>query len=380
MSDWLTPQTAYIHIPFCGHKCGYCDFAVTAGQDHLITLYLEALTEEIQRLDTPRPVESIFIGGGTPTYLNASQLDDLLNCLAQWLPIANGGEFSIESTPESIDAEKLAVLKQHGVSRVSIGVQSFQSHTLKALDRRHTVEQIPKAVEMIQASDIEVSLDLIFGAPGQSLADWQRDLKQATQFQPEHISTYGLTYEKGTPLWKDREHGLVIPVSEETELSQYQFSMTHLPVMGYAQYEISNFAQPGHHSRHNSRYWANDAYFGFGVGAARYIDGRRELNIRNTQSYIKRILSGEPATFQTEELSPIERAWETITTQVRRVEGIDRNEFQQRTGHDLDQLIREPLPMLVKHQLVTDNGLSVTLTEKGRCVADAVILQLIRDA
>ena len=377
LPPWLTPRTAYIHIPFCGHKCGYCDFAVTAGQDHLITLYLEALAEEIVRLNTPRPVESIFIGGGTPTYLSATQLDFLLTQLHEWLPIAKGGEYSIESTPESIDAEKIAILKQHGVSRVSIGVQSFQAHTLQALDRRHTVEQIPLAVQLIQARDMAVSLDMIFGAPGQTLNDWQRDLQQAIAFQPDHISTYGLTYEKGTPLWKQRQHGHVVPISEETELHQYQYSMDQLPAHGYMQYEISNFAKPGQQSQHNGRYWANDAYFGFGVGAARYINGCRELNIRNTQSYIKKIISGESATFQSEALTIRERALETITTQIRRAEGIDRNEFHTRTGHDLDALIGEPLVMLVQEDLLTDNGLSVALTRKGRCVADAVILQLL---
>ena len=380
MFPWLHPRTAYIHIPFCGHKCGYCDFAVTAGQDHLITLYLEALAEEIAQLRTARSVESIFIGGGTPTYLNAAQLNTLLTLLAKWLPVANGGEFSIESTPESINADKVKVLKAHGVSRVSIGVQSFQSHTLAALDRQHSVEQIPAAMQLIQSNDMAVSLDMIFGAPGQTLTDWQRDLEQAVSFQPEHISTYGLTYEKGTPLWKERERGLVTPVSEETELQQYLFSMAELEKHGYEQYEISNFARPGQRSRHNSRYWANDAYYGFGVGAARYVDGRRELNIRNTQTYIKRILSRESATFQTETLSPRERAWETITTQIRRVEGIDRDEFRTRTNHDLDTMIADSLTMLVAEKLLTDNGLSVALTRQGRCVADAVILQLLRDS
>ena len=377
---WLQPRTAYIHIPFCGHKCGYCDFAVTAGQDHLIALYLEALAEEITRLETARPVESIFIGGGTPTYLNAMQLDTLLNHLQQWLPIVQGGEFSIESTPESITTDKIDVLKQHGVSRVSIGVQSFQAHTLKSLDRRHTVEQIPTAVEQIQASDIAVSLDLIFGAPGQTVTDWQHDLQQAIAYEPQHISTYGLTYEKGTPLWKERERGTVIPIGEETELQQYQYSMEDLPAHGYCQYEISNFAKPGQQSQHNRRYWANDAYYGFGVGAAQYINGRRELNIRNTQSYIKKIFAEESATFQAEELTSRERAWETITTQIRRVEGIDRIEFRTRTGHDLDELVGGSLVMLVNEGLLTDNGLSVSLTQQGRCVADGVILQLIQDA
>lgn len=379
---WLEPRTAYLHVPFCGHHCGYCDFAVTAGQDHLIELYLDALTLELQSLGTPRPVETLFIGGGTPTYLSAKQLERLLTAIRVWLPIASPGshEFSIESTPESLDEEKLKVLAAFGVNRVSIGVQSFQSHLLSALDRRHGVAHIPRAVELVRNHVPAFSLDLIFAAPGQTLAEWQADLESALKFEPDHVSTYGLTYEKGTPLWKDRERGAVRTVTEDTELAMYEHAMDRLPAAGFEHYEISNFAKPGKRCRHNERYWANEAYHGLGVGAARYVNGRRELNVRDTKLYVRRVLSGEPPTFQSEELPPRERAVETIATQLRRGDGIVREEFRIQTGFPFDELVGEKVAAFVREGLLTDDGGRVRLTHRGKCVADGVVTQIMKGA
>ena len=204
---WLEPRTAYIHVPFCAHHCGYCDFAVAAGQDHLIELYLDALALELATLGSPRAVESLFIGGGTPTHLNAKQLNRLMESIARWLPLDGVTEYSIESTPESLDAEKVAILAEFGVNRVSIGVQSFQPELLAALDRQHSPEHIPAAIDAVRKHIPALSLDLIFAAPGSTLATWSADIEAAFAFHPDHISTYGLTYEKGTPLWKERSAG-----------------------------------------------------------------------------------------------------------------------------------------------------------------------------
>ena len=371
---WRTPRTAYVHVPFCGHHCGYCDFAVTAGQDHLITLYLEALRDELCG-NGRKPVESIFIGGGTPTYLSARQLATLLESLREWLPV--GGEFSIESTPDSLDAEKAKLLGEFGVTRVSIGVQSFQPRLLESLDRRHGVEQIPRAVEAVRQYVPQLSFDLIFGAPGQTPAEWDADLSAAIAYEPDHISTYGLTYEKGTPLWKRQSRGEVQAASEDDELTMYEAAMDRLGDAGYAQYEISNFAKPGKRCRHNERYWANEAYFGYGVGAARYVDGKRELNVRDTQTYIRRVLAGESPTFQSEELSPRERALETIAVQLRRAEGVPREAFRTQTGFDLDALVGGAIRELVAIGMLEAD---VRLTRRGKCVADAVATKLLADA
>lgn len=379
---WLDPRTAYLHIPFCGHHCGYCDFAVTAGQDHLIELYLDALEMELASLGTPRPVESLFLGGGTPTYLSATQLDRLMTAIDRWLPRIDPttAECSIESTPESWTADKVRVLADRGINRASIGVQSFQSHILRALDRQHGVDQIGRAVDLVRSRFPAVSFDLIFAAPGQTLQEWEADLQAALRYEPHHLSTYGLTYEKGTPLWKAMSRGQVTPQPEETELAMYLRSIELLTESGFEHYEISNFARPGQESKHNQRYWANEAYYGFGVGAARYVEGRRELNVRNTADYIRKVLAGESPTFQSETLTPRDRAFETMATQLRRSCGIDRQGFDQQTGYPLDDLVGPVLTVLINEGLLLDDGQAVRLTAQGKPLADGIIAQLMKAA
>lgn len=374
---WVWPRAAYVHVPFCARHCGYCDFAVTAGQDHLIDLYLEAVGEELARLESPASVDTIFLGGGTPTYLSAEQLDRLLDRIARWLPLRPGGECSVEATPESLLAEKVTVLADHGVNRVSLGVQSFRPDLLARLDRIHAPGHVGPALDRIRRRIDNVSLDLIFGVPGQSLADWNSDLVMALAFAPEHVSTYGLTYEKGTPLWKQRDRGQLRPVSDDDELAMYEHAIDRLAAAGFEQYEVSNFARPGRRCRHNETYWANEAYFGFGTGAARYVFGRRELNRRNTADYIRRILAGESATFQSEELAPEDAARETAAVQLRRTSGVNRDRFRERTGCDFDVLTRGRVTGFVAEGLLADDGPAVRLTRRGLCVADALVGKLV---
>ncbi|HEY1186350.1 MAG TPA: radical SAM family heme chaperone HemW [Gemmata sp.] len=388
MNDpWLLPRTAYLHVPFCAHHCGYCDFAVTAGQDHLIDLYLEALGTELAGVGEPRPVESLFIGGGTPTHLSADQLKRLLEVVRNWLPLRRSEgdgtppcEFSIEANPDSLTEEKAAVLAAFGVTRVSIGVQSFAHESLAALDRRHQPDHIGRAVDAVRGHISTVSFDLIFGAPGAALAGWQADLESALAFGPQHLSTYGLTYEKGTPLWKRQTRGLVTALSEDAELAMYEHAMDRLTATGFEHYEISNFARPGFRCRHNERYWANEAYYGFGVGAARYVNGVRALNVRDTKLYIRRALSGEDVTFQREELPPRARAFETLATQLRRADGIERAAFHTQTGFALDELAPVALGVLRDNGIVTDGGTFVRLTRRGKCVADAAVAEVLKES
>jgi oxygen-independent coproporphyrinogen-3 oxidase len=377
LPPWVWPRAAYVHVPFCARHCGYCDFAVTAGQDHLIDLYVEALGEELARLDGPTPVDTIFVGGGTPTYLSAGQLDRLLGRIARWLPLRTAGEFSIEATPESLSDEKVAVLAGRGVNRVSLGVQTFRPDLLTRLDRIHSAEHVGPALDRIRRRIDNVSLDLIFGVPGQTLADWDADLRTGLAFAPEHVSTYGLTYEKGTPLWKRRQRGLVRPVSEDDELAMYEHAIDYLAGEGFAHYEVSNFARPGRRCRHNETYWANEAYFGFGTGAARYVFGRRELNRRNTADYIRRVLAGESPSFQSEELTPEEAARETAAVQLRRSAGVDRGRFREQTAFDFDVLTGGRIGGLVAEGLLADDGRGVWLTRRGVCVADALVTKLV---
>ncbi len=383
---WIWPRAAYIHVPFCAHHCGYCDFAVVAGQDHLMDLYLDGLSAELARLIQPQPIRSIFIGGGTPTYLDCRRLERLLAEIRRWfIPLADPInhpdstrlEFSVEANPGSLNQDKVKILADHGVTRVSLGSQSFQPHVLRVLERDHVPKDVPRAVEAVKARISEVSLDLIFGVPGQTQGDWRHDLERALTLLPDHLSTYGLTYEKGTRLWKQRELGTVQPLDEEAELAMYLCALDTLAWAGYEHYEISNHARPGRRCRHNQVYWANEAYFGFGLGAGRYIEGRRELNTRSIQEYIRKSLAGESATFQSEVLEPEERARETLCLQLRRSEGINREAFQNQTGFALDELAGAALARHVELDLMEDDGTGIRLTRKGKCVADAVIREFL---
>lgn len=374
---WLWPRAAYLHIPFCAHHCGYCDFAIAVGRDDMMDLYLDALAAELATLGGAQSVETLFLGGGTPTYLSARQLERLLTEIHRWLPPRPGHEFSIEANPGTLDADKVAVLADHGVNRVSLGAQSFHPHLLRVLERDHAPADVPRAVEIVRRRIDNVSLDLIFGVPGQTLDEWRADLSWALRLAPQHVSTYGLTYEKGTPLWKQQQRGEVTALGEEEERILHAIGIETLEAAGFNHYEISNFAQPGRGCRHNQIYWANWAYFGFGMGAARYVNGKRELNTRDLRTYIRKALSGEPTTFQAEELAAEERARETMAVQLRRAEGIDRSAFPEQTGFTLDALAGPAIAHQVELGLLQDDGASVRLTREGKFVADAVIMRLL---
>lgn len=377
LPPWIWPRAAYVHVPFCAHHCGYCDFAVAAGQDHLQEAYLEALEAEIATLGDPVEVRTCFLGGGTPTHMRVEGLERLLGVLRQWLPLSAGGEFTIEANPESLTEEKVAVLVAYGVTRVSLGAQSFQGQVLQVLERAHDPDAILPAVERARSAGMQVSLDLIFGVPGQTVMQWGSDLEVALGVRPDHLSTYGLTYEKGTRLWKSRARGTLRPLDEESELRMYQLAIERAGAAGYEHYEISNFALPGRRCRHNETYWANEAYFGFGLGAARYVHGVREVNTRDLQGYVRRARAGQAVTQQSEQLDVRERARETMAVQLRRIDGIERARFLEQTSLALDDVAGDRLAWLVEQGFLSDDGQRVALTAAGKPVADAVIERLL---
>jgi oxygen-independent coproporphyrinogen-3 oxidase len=368
---WLVPRAAYIHVPFCAHRCGYCDFAIVVGRDALTGRYLDALEVELEALGEPRPVETRFIGGGTPSHLPPADLERLLTLLDRWFPLASGGEFTIEANPESLSADKIALLAGHGVNRVSLGAQSFDPRALAVLERGHDPAAIAAAVGRLRGVIPRVSLDLIFGVPGQTPEGWADDLRRALDLGVGHLSTYGLTYEKGTALWKQRRSGRLVPLAEEEELTLYRMAIETLEAAGFEHYEISNFARPGEQSRHNHTYWANHAYHGVGLGAARYVGGVREVNTRDFDAY----LAGRRA-WQSERLDPLERGKETMAVQLRRAEGIGRTAFREQTGFDLDA-VTDRLEALVDQELLLDTGERVFLSRRGKYVADGVIERLL---
>jgi oxygen-independent coproporphyrinogen III oxidase len=375
---WVWPRAAYVHIPFCAHKCGYCDFASLAGVDHLAERYLVALEREMAMIGSPQEVDTIFIGGGTPTRLDARGLKRLLSDVRRWFPLAAEGEWTVEANPGTIDEEKADVLAAGGVNRVSLGAQSFQPALLAALERNHAPEEVARAIDLVRPRFPRWSFDMIFGVPGSTPELWADDLERALALGPAHLSCYGLVYEKGTALWKQWQAGQVRAVDEEAERAMFAHTFDRLTVAGLAPYEISNFARPGHECRHNLVYWANDAYFGVGLGAARYVEGVRSVNTRELPAYLKRIEAGASATGPTETLDPEARARETAVLMLRRTAaGLDRDDFARRTGFDLDRLAGPAVARALTRGWLEDDGRRVRFTREGLFLADSVLCELL---
>ncbi len=243
------PRAVYIHVPFCLHHCGYCDFTLVANRDHLIPEYLRLLALEIERLtaDVPKPseVDTIFIGGGTPTHLSIAQLQELLETIQRSFRLTEGGEYSIEANPDGLCNDRLDLLRRHGISRISLGVQSFDDSVLRTLERQHSAESAIDAIQRCADRFQNVSLDLIFGVPGQSIESWQETLQVALNTPVQHISTYGLTYEQGTPFFRRERSGDLKRVADLQERDMYLLGIQTLSGAGFTHYEVSNFAKPG---------------------------------------------------------------------------------------------------------------------------------------
>lgn len=371
------PRAAYLHVPFCAHRCGYCDFTLLAGRDDLAGEYLRAVEVELRQLERPCEVDTLFFGGGTPTHLAEDELDRLLKLAREWFRLALGGEFSVEANPAGLTDEKLRLMAEAGVNRVSLGVQSFDEGLLKLLERDHREAEILDAVSRLQKRFENVSLDLIFALPGQTLAHWRETLRRAIELRPTHLSTYGLTFEKGTTFWSRREKGAIQQLPDGLERDMYAAAMNDLTAAGYEQYEISNFARPGFRCRHNQTYWRALPYFGFGPGAARYINGRRESNHRSTTTWIKRVLTGQSGVAMSEELTPEHRAREAIVLGLRQLDGIRRDEFQTLTGFDLDSLAGETIQREIAAGRIEDFGDGIRITHEGRFFADPVMIAFL---
>ncbi len=371
------PRSAYIHVPFCAHRCGYCDFTLVAGRDELIDNYLQALEIELSALQRPRPVETLYFGGGTPSHLPAGPLNRLLELVLCWLPPKEGCEFSVEANPAGLDTEKINLLADAGVNRLSLGVQSFAPSVLEVLERDHRAGEVIGVVENIRSRIDNISFDLIFGVPGQTLSLWRQTLQQAIQLQPQHLSTYGLTFEKGTSFWSRRRKGELIGVPVELEREMYAVVMDELPAAGFEQYEISSFARLGSRCRHNETYWQGLSYYGFGPGAARYLGGRREINHRSVTTWLRRILSGQSPVGESEELSDEERARETLMLALRCCEGVAKEEFRRRTGFAVESLTGEAIGRYLGSGLLEETVSHIRLTRQGHFLADTVFVDLL---
>ena len=367
------PRAAYLHVPFCLHRCGYCDFTVLAGRDDLSTAYLDAIERELAALEHPREVDTLFIGGGTPTHLTAPELDRLCGTLARWLPLAEGGEWSVEANPHDLPNEKLDALAAAGVNRISLGVQSFDPAVLETLERSHSPEQAADAAARCRERFASVSVDLIFGVPRQTVESWTRTLDAAIATDVPHVSAYGLTFEKGTAFWTRRLRGTLAEPCEEAARAMQSEAMRRLPSAGLVQYEISNFARPGHRCRHNETYWRAEPFFGFGPGAASLIDGVRRLNHRSATTYLRRVLAGESPEMETEPLDRETLARELIMLRLRTVEGLSLARFEQVANQSLDSFAPGVADAMADRDWLIRSDDFVRLSDEGRFVADEVI-------
>ncbi len=371
------PRAAYFHVPFCVHRCGYCNFTVITGRDDLVEPLLAGIETELSWLGMPRPVDTMYFGGGTPTYLSPAHLLQLCEVALKWHPLAEGYEWTVEANPGDIDPEKIQTLSTQGVNRLSLGSQSFRSQKLTLLERDHSAEDICSTVELSRQSGISVSLDLIFGTPGETLAQWESDLTQAIRLEPDHISTYGLTFERGTQFWNRLQHHELIPVAEELERDMYLMAIDRLAEAGFDHYEISNFARPEHRSRHNEIYWSGQGYFAAGPGAARYVAGVRQTNHRSTTTYLRRVQRGESPVAEEERLDDLARAREVLVFGLRRIAGIERTTFATQTGFTLEELAAEAIRRFVDLGMLVDDGERVCLTREGLLISDSLWPELI---
>ncbi|MCA9133415.1 MAG: radical SAM family heme chaperone HemW, partial [Planctomycetales bacterium] len=251
----MPARSAYIHVPFCDHRCGYCNFTLVAGRDDLVSAYLDALQAELWgTLAEPLEVDTIFLGGGTPSHLPAAELQRLLDTLRTRLLLSPTGEFSCEANPLDCTPQRLSLLRDYGVNRISLGGQSFHDSKLQVLERDHTGEQLRTAVERCAEYFSNVSLDLIFAAPGESLADWQADLRRAMDSPLQHVSSYGLTIERGSAFYGRVLKNQLSELSSEEQLAMYEHAIDALVGRGWEHYEVSSFCRPGFRCRHNEAY------------------------------------------------------------------------------------------------------------------------------
>lgn len=366
------PRAGYVHVPFCRHRCGYCNFTLVAARDDLVPAYLAAIEQELSWLASPREVDTLFLGGGTPTHLALDQLTQLLECIGRWFPLAGCGEFSVEANPIDVTAEKARLLADHGVTRVSLGVQSFDSAKLERLERDHRRAEILRAWSICRRTFPSVAIDLIFGAPGESCADWARDVESLIQLEPDHVSCYGLTFERGTHFWSRRNRGELAAAEEEVERQMYELAIDRLTSAGWEHYEVSNFARPGHRCRHNEVYWTGGEYYAAGPGAARYVAGTRETNHRSTTTYLRRVLAGESPVAEAETLSGEAKARERLVFGMRRLEGVCRDQFAAETGFKVEELVGAELVRLRELGLVLVTDERIRLTRSGLLISDAI--------
>ena len=373
----------YVHIPFCASRCSYCDFFSTLEMKTTGAPYVQALIGEARLRQHElggEAVRTLYLGGGTPSQLLLLLLSRLIKGLHEVFDLSALEEFTVEANPDDVTPEWCSSLASLGVNRVSMGVQTFEDHILQAIGRRHNARQVLQAVENLRDKGIDnISIDLIYGLPGQTLESWTRTVDQAIALRPQHISAYGLTYEEGTRLWRQRERGEVKEVPEEECIEMYKVLVEMLKAAGFEHYEISNFALPGYHSRHNSSYWDETPYLGLGAAAHSYDGKVRRSNPPDLRAYIDRIAAGGVAC-EVEEMTLWERYDERVMLGLRTARGVDANRLREDFGEEAwNHFSREVHRHIMAGNVRREGASRYVLTDDGILLSDSVIRDLMWD-
>jgi len=369
----------YLHIPYCLHKCGYCDFNSHPENQEESIRYVDALLKELRVYSSKKyTVSTVFIGGGTPTILLPLQLKQILDTVQQNFYLTSDCEITIEANPATLKLQTLQEIRTSGYNRISIGVQSFDEKELKLLERVHTEEEIHSTIQQARLAQFEnLSIDLMFALPHQTAEKWCSHLNQAIAKNPDHLSTYNLTIEPTTSFFKLHKKGKLCLPHEDIQLEMYKTTIQTLEDAGYQQYEISNFSKLGMESRHNINYWNNGEYLGVGAGASSYLNGERFKNTNLPSNYIREIGAKENAIETRERLEPIQAMGETLMLGLRLLKGISIDVFENRFQVSFQKVYGKILEPLLNQELITFNQNRIALSKKGLFLADSVILKFI---
>ena len=372
----------YIHIPYCVHKCGYCDFNSHPIKHDEMDAYVDALNIELnyyaEKYSSIGTVNTIFLGGGTPTTLSSCLLEKILRECKNKFNVTTDAEITIEANPATISAEKLRLIREIGYNRISIGAQSFHENELKLLDRVHGVEEIHTTVKRARDAGFNnLSLDLMFAIPNQTLNEWENNIYQALDKNPEHLSTYNLTIEPGTAFWKMQSNGKLTMPENSHQYEMYRRTIELLKNNGYNHYEISNFSREGKECRHNITYWQNTNSIGLGAGASSYLSGLRFKNTNLPAHYIQKIQDKNMPVESSESLEPRQAMGETIMLGLRLLQGINIYKFEDRFKTSFKKIFGNTISSLQEKELIIIEQDHIRLSEKGLFLADSVILEFI---
>jgi oxygen-independent coproporphyrinogen-3 oxidase len=375
-------KAAYLHIPFCEHICHYCDFNKVFLKGQPVDEYIKAVDQEISMTLNQYPtgkLDTIFVGGGTPTSLNEQQLEQFCESINRNLPMSENIEFTFEANPGDLSKAKLQILKDAGVNRISLGVQTFNDELLKKIGRVHRAKDVFQSIENIKMLGFaNISIDLIFSLPTQTLTDFKESLTEAFSLDITHYSAYSLIIEPKTVFYNLMQKGKLPTPGEDIEAAMYELLMEEMEQHGFKQYEISNFSKPGFESKHNLTYWNNDDYYGFGAGAHSYLNGQRRSNIGPVKKYIDYINNGTMPLFQEHQVTITEQMEEEMFLGLRKTAGVSILRFFDKFGDDPRQLFKNEIADLTKKGWLEVNQEHIYLSRTGRLLGNEVFQAFLR--